>query len=155
MLSLDLDPEVKTTITDEYSSEKAPDDGTFYYKIRKYQGVRGESNPDFERLWLARLAAAFPGKKKGFNQLLLARNQSFREKFDKLLFDIPALRGGMMLSTIHKMIGMKSHDVGEFSISWLKLANKYRNTTATLITSINGILLYLGRETCARSPELT
>jgi hypothetical protein len=36
MLSLNLDPEVKTIITDEYSSEKALDDGIFYYKIRKY-----------------------------------------------------------------------------------------------------------------------
>jgi hypothetical protein len=96
-------------LTEEYSSEKTPDDGTIYCKIRGYQGYQERSNHLFEMRWLALLSAESKHKRQCFNQL--SKHSGFRSVFDILLFDIPGLRGGMRLSTIHKVIGMKCDDV--------------------------------------------
>jgi hypothetical protein len=117
VLLLDLDPELKTTLTDEYSSEKKPDDGTFYRKIREYQGYLGEANAYFERRWLALLSAESEHKRDCFDQL--SRHSGFRAAFDSLLLDIPGLDGGMRFSTMHKVIGMRCDEVGRASSAGL------------------------------------
>jgi hypothetical protein len=122
-------------LTDEYSSEKAPDDGTFYRKIREYQGYLGEANAFFEKRWLARLSAESEHKRECFDQL--SRHPGFRAAFDSLLLDIPALDGGMRLGTMHKVIGMRCDEV---SILHLRAcsANKCRNTFTILGSFMTG-----------------
>ncbi|KAK3935776.1 hypothetical protein QBC46DRAFT_367351 [Diplogelasinospora grovesii] len=45
----------KTTLIEEYLTEKDPDDGEFYCKIRQYQGYKGPAYPFLEKRWMARL----------------------------------------------------------------------------------------------------
>ncbi|KAK4171629.1 hypothetical protein QBC36DRAFT_198921 [Triangularia setosa] len=45
MLSLDIDLALETTLIEEYSAEKDPDDGELYCKIRRYQGYGGPGDP--------------------------------------------------------------------------------------------------------------
>jgi hypothetical protein len=102
LLSLDLTPQLKTTLIEEYSNEKKPDDGEIYRKIRGYQGYLGEPNPYFEKRWLALLSALSQHKRDNFDRLY--RDHDFRAAFDSLL-EIPGLDGGMRLSTTHKVMG--------------------------------------------------
>jgi hypothetical protein len=45
VLVLDLDPEAEIILTEEYSSEKAPDNSIFYRKIYEYQGTKRREIP--------------------------------------------------------------------------------------------------------------
>lgn len=107
-MSLDVTDELKTTLIEEYSNERDPDDGEIYRKIREYQGYRGVGNPYFERKWWARLQAISNHKKENLEQLF--RHPQFKAAFDIQLL-IPGLGDGMRLSTIHKMFAMKCDKV--------------------------------------------
>lgn len=93
---------------EEYSSEKDPDDGEIYRKIREYQGYQGAGNPYFEKRWWARLSAISNHKRDNLEQLF--RRPQYRAAFDVQL-DIPGLGGGMRLSTLHKMLAMRCDEV--------------------------------------------
>jgi Protein of unknown function (DUF3723) len=103
--SLDLDHEALTSLTEDYSVEKEPDDGEIYRKIRCYQN---EGNSYFEDRWWAILSAISIYKKKHLKRLIDHRR--YKAAFDVQL-DIPGLGGGMRLSTLHKMFAMRCDDV--------------------------------------------
>jgi len=94
-------------LVEDYDYQKAPSDGEIYCKIREYQGIGGEENLFFERLWLGRLAVS-ENRRKNFDQL--CRHRKYAAAFDDLLA-IPALLGGMRLSVVHQMIPMKCDEV--------------------------------------------
>jgi len=97
-------------LIDEYASEKKPEDGEFYYKIRVYQGIFGLANPFFERRWWARLAAISTSTNKKDRLEQLFRHPKFAPAFDAFRY-LPALYAGMRLSVINKMICMGCHEV--------------------------------------------
>lgn len=103
----DLSDELKTMLVEDYDHQKAPSDGELYCKIREYQGIHGEENLFFERLWLGRLATS-KNRRKNFDQL--SRHKKYAAAFDNLL-DIPALMAGMRLTVVHQMIPMKCDEV--------------------------------------------
>lgn len=106
---------------EEYSCEKEPDDGEFYCKIRQYQKSQ---NVYFEERWWARLSSTSNAKAKNLRRLL--NIPKFRAAFDCQL-EIPGLRRGMRLSTLHTMFAMKCDEVGipEGHGTWLtKVARK-------------------------------
>ena len=53
----DISDDAKRDLIEEYTSERKPDDGGFYYKIREYQGLFGQENPYSEGRWWARFAS--------------------------------------------------------------------------------------------------
>ncbi|KAM4063620.1 hypothetical protein HRG_011295 [Hirsutella rhossiliensis] len=99
----DLSDDLKRMLLEDYDHQKAPSDGELYRKIREYQGIGGQENDFFERLWLGRLAVS-ENRRKNFDQL--CRHRKYAAAFDDLL-EIPALMGGMRLSVVHQMIPMK------------------------------------------------
>jgi hypothetical protein len=105
---LDLDCDLKTSLIEEYSIEKEPDDGKIYRKIREYQGYHGEGNPYLEKRWWAILGAISTHKRSNLKQLF--RNPDYKAAFD-IQLDIPGLGAGMRLSTLHKMLAMRCDDV--------------------------------------------
>jgi hypothetical protein len=131
---LDLNQELKTTLIEEYSAEKEPDDGEIYSKIREYQGYRGAGNPYFEKRWWARLAAISDHKKENLERVF--RNTDYRAAFDVQL-DVPGLAGGMRLGTTHTMFAMKCHEVSSISAS----SSKVLTILNSQISTISMILL--------------
>ncbi len=101
---LDANQELKTCLIEEYSNEEKPGDGEIYRKIRQYHFQR---NLSFENRWWARLTQH---GRKNLKGLLLRRELT--AAFDMLL-DIPGLWGGMMISTLHKMMAMKCDEVSQ------------------------------------------
>lgn len=104
----DLDDDLKTTLIEEYSCEKKPDDGEIYHKIREYQGYGGNGNPYFEARWWALLCGISEHKADNMRQII--RYPDFRAGFD-IQLNVPGLAGGMQLGTTHKMFGMRCHEV--------------------------------------------
>ena len=100
----DLSDDLKTTLIEEYSCEKKPDDGEIYSKIREYQGYGGGGNPYFESRWWALLHGKSSHKSDNMKQII--RNPDFRAAFD-IQLDVPGLGGGMSLGSTHKVFGMK------------------------------------------------
>lgn len=107
---IEISKDLRITLTDEYTNEKKPDDGEFYYKIRQFQGALGPKNPYFEMRWWARLASIADTKNKKQRLQQLLGHAQFGPAFDAFL-KIPALYGGMRLSMVNKMICLKCHDV--------------------------------------------
>jgi hypothetical protein len=105
VLYSDMNHELKTTLIEEYSCEKEPDDGTIYRKIRQHQE---SGNAYFEQRWWARLAAISDRKKKNLKRIL--DHPEYRSAFDCQL-DIPGLGGGMRLGTAHTMFAMRCDEV--------------------------------------------
>lgn len=99
----DLNANLKTCLVEEYSNEEKPSDGELYCKIRQYHFQR---NYSFEMRWRARLRGSRPQKLKS-----LLRNTELTEAFDNLLC-IPGLWGGMMITTLHKVLAMGCLEVG-------------------------------------------
>lgn len=108
LLSVDLNNDLRATLIEEYSSEKTPDDGKIYRKIREYQGYCSAGNPHLEKRWWARLYAI--STTKGDNLRHIFRYPDFRAAFDVQL-DVPGLGGGMRLGTWHKIFSMGCHEV--------------------------------------------
>ena len=102
---LDINHELKTTMIEEYSCEKKPDDGEIYRKIRQYQ-LSG--NAYFEERWWARLAAISNRKKQNLKRIL--NRPEYRAAFD-LQLDVPGLGGGMRLGTVHTWLNMGCDEV--------------------------------------------
>lgn len=94
---------MKRCLVEEYANESIPTDGMIYYKIRQYHFQR---NFSFESRWWARLRGC-----RGRNLKALFKHPELTAAFDALL-DIPALWDGMLLTTLHKVLGLKSDDVG-------------------------------------------
>jgi hypothetical protein len=97
-------------LAEEYSSEKPPGDGVFFYKIRTYQGIFGEQDEYLENKWRARLGAVTDSehRKKGLDQLF--GHQKFAPAFDAFRH-LPALYCGLRLTVINRMISMRCHEV--------------------------------------------
>ena len=104
----DLSDDLKTTLIEEYSSEKKPDDGEIYHKIREYQGYGGGSNLYFEKRWWALLRGISSHKAGNMKQIM--RHADFRAGFD-IQLDVPGLGGGMQLGSTHKVFAMRCHEV--------------------------------------------
>jgi len=102
-----LSQELRTFLIEEYDYHKIPDDGEFFCKIREYQGVNGQANPYFEKLWLALLSALSKNRRERLDQLF--RHSRYLAAFDALL-DIRALFCGFRLTVI-QMISMKCDEV--------------------------------------------
>jgi len=83
--------------------------------IRVYQGFFGQKNPYFERRWWARLAAQSESTNKKDRLYQLFGHREFGPAFDAFQY-LPALYCGLRLSVINKMISMKSHEVGTFTL---------------------------------------
>ena len=110
MIGVDISWDLKSALIDEYTNEKTPDDGEFYWKLREYQGIFGQENPYFERRWWARLAAVSTSanKKDRFEQLF--RHRKFAPAFDSFRY-LRALYCGLRISVINKMISLKCDEV--------------------------------------------
>jgi hypothetical protein len=106
---------LRFALVDAFSSEKEPHDGHFYAKIRHYQCIGDDY---LEDTWWARLASISIQKKKNLARLL--RSQEYRSAFDCQI-DMPGLRGGMKLGTIHKMLSMRCDEVSD--IHWIRSLN--------------------------------
>jgi len=113
-----LSDELKRFFVEEYCYQKEPSDGEFYYKIREHQGIRGEADPYFERMWLARLSALSPNRRELLNQL--SRHGKYSAAFNALL-DVPALLCGFRLTVIHQMMSMKCEEV-TYPIMYLQVS---------------------------------
>ena len=83
---------------EDYASERKPDDGEFFYKIREYQGVFGHENPYFERRWSAPLAGLSTSTNKKDHLEDPFRRQKFASAFNALRHP-RALYGGLRLIT--------------------------------------------------------
>ena len=89
----------------KYSYKKKPDNSKIYYKIRQYQ-VSG--NAYFEKQQWAYLAAISNQKKQNLKYIL--NRPEYRTVFD-LQLDIPRLREGIKLNTIHTILTIKYNKV--------------------------------------------
>lgn len=107
----DLSEDLQRFFVEEFEYQKAPNDGKFYRKIRNYQGLSGEKNVYFQRLWLGQLSAVTNNRRDLFEQL--KRHDTYLHAFDRLL-DIPALFCGFRLTVIHQMICMRCEEVRTF-----------------------------------------
>lgn len=107
MKAPDLSNELKKKLVEDYEYQEEPSDGEFYRKIREYQGVQGNADAFFEKLWQGRLAVS---KNRQDNFEKLVGHETYVKAFDELL-KIPALFGGMQLSVVHSMISMRCEEV--------------------------------------------
>ncbi|OBT55954.1 hypothetical protein VE04_03627 [Pseudogymnoascus sp. 24MN13] len=91
----DLDADLETCLIEEYTKEEKPSDGELYYNIRQYHR---QKNYSFKMRWMARLKGV---RKKNMSYLL--KHEELTDAFDSLL-DIPGLWGGMMITTLNKVV---------------------------------------------------
>jgi hypothetical protein len=105
---IDLSESLRTTLIEEYSAEKKPDDGYIYRKLRQYQGYHGTSNLYFEKRWWARLKAISSRGEADLRRIL--KDDEFKDAFDIQLL-IPGLSNGMRLATLHKALAMNCREV--------------------------------------------
>ncbi|KAJ4146947.1 hypothetical protein LMH87_001501 [Akanthomyces muscarius] len=89
MKAPDLSNELKKKLVEDYEYQEEPSDGEFYRKIREYQGVQGNADAFFEKLWQGRLAVS---KNRQDNFEKLVGHETYVKAFDELL-KIPALFG--------------------------------------------------------------
>ena len=101
-IGIDSSSDVRRYLIEEYANEKIPTDGEIYRKIRHYHFQR---NYSFESRWWARLRGCRARNLKG-----LLRQPEIAAAFDALL-DVSGLWGGMQLTTLHKMLGLRTDDV--------------------------------------------
>jgi hypothetical protein len=102
----DTNPELRTTLVEEYSNEEKPSDGEIYCKIRQYERER---NLCFKNRWKALLS---DHGRRALRQL--DDHEELAAAFDDVL-EVPGMRSGMRLSTVHKVIGDKCHEVSLLS----------------------------------------
>ncbi|KAK5807568.1 hypothetical protein VI817_001826 [Penicillium citrinum] len=109
----DLSEELKTSISEEYSSEKQLADGEIYRKIRQYES---EGNRILRQKWVMRLPS--DSKRKRLEQLGKEKNERLRCGFDKLLA-IPGLwLHGMRIGMLHRVIALTSTEVNFPSLAY-------------------------------------
>ncbi len=102
-----MSDDLRRLLSEKYYYQETPSDGELYRKIREYQGIGGEENPFFEKLWLERLQAS-DNRRKNYEQL--CRHRKYAMAID-LLLEIPAVMEGLRLSVIHQTIPMKCDEV--------------------------------------------
>ncbi|KAM3475765.1 hypothetical protein MY8738_007241 [Beauveria namnaoensis] len=109
LFTADISDEAKRDLIEEYSSEKKPEDGVYYRKIREYKGIFGEEHPYLEHRWWARLGASSKAENKKKRLEQLWKHPNFAPAFDAFRH-LPALYCGLRLSAINKMISMRCHE---------------------------------------------
>lgn len=102
IILLDLDSDVRSSLTEEYAHERHPTDGEIYQKLRQYDAER---DLDSKLRWKARLRGI---RQKSLNTLY--QHEDLAHAFDALL-DIPGLWDGMKLSTLHKLFPLRCNEV--------------------------------------------
>lgn len=115
--TLDLSSDVQRSLIEEYSNEKIPSDGEIYRNIRQYHFQR---NFSFESRWWARLRGC-----RARNLKSLLKHAELTAAFDALL-DVPGLWKGMQLTTLHKVLALKSDDVGRLWRIPLSMLTRHR-----------------------------
>ncbi|KAI1382530.1 uncharacterized protein F4822DRAFT_441841 [Hypoxylon trugodes] len=103
----DISADLRKSLIDEYSNERTPSHGEFFYKIREFQGIFGEGNKYFQNRWTARLASRSTYLADRLNQLI--KHPDFGPAFDAFQH-LPALYSGLRLSVINKVIYMNCHE---------------------------------------------
>ncbi|KAK5400801.1 hypothetical protein LTR06_011261, partial [Exophiala xenobiotica] len=97
----DSSSDVQRSLIEEYANETIPTDGEIYRKIRHYHFQR---NYGFESRWWARLRGC-----RARNLKSLLSHPEIAAGFDALL-DVPGLWSGMQLTTLHKMLALRTDD---------------------------------------------
>jgi hypothetical protein len=123
----DLHPDLEIWLTEEFVNEEGPSDGELFCKIRQYSV---EQRPSLKAKWMARLRGNRKANLKG-----LLKHEVMTKAFDELRA-IPGLWPGMMLTKLHKLMGLHAHKVWHLSPQ-LPSANVrlYRRVSATSVTS--------------------
>ena len=103
---------LRISLVEEYANEARPSDGQIYRKIRQY---RLERQHVLENRWWTRLSSH---KAKNLKQLL--RNKTLTAAFDSLL-KVPALLEAMRLGSMHKLLAMRSDEVGDRACAPIRL----------------------------------
>ncbi|EGY18599.1 uncharacterized protein VDAG_09125 [Verticillium dahliae VdLs.17] len=101
-----ISSELRCALIDEYTNEKKPDDGEFYYKIRELQGRFGTKNLYFEMRWWARLASSSESTNKKERLQQLYNHPQFAPAFDSFQ-NIPALQ--LLLHCLEDMRNFYDH----------------------------------------------
>ncbi|KAF4765573.1 hypothetical protein HAV15_003280 [Penicillium sp. str.  len=111
---VDISPELRNTLVDEYANEKTPTDGDIYRKIRQYQN---EHNAPFQKRWWARLSE---NKAKRLRQLMSPDNVDICAAFDALL-PIPGLWNGLSIGSLNRVLALKCDEVSYHRLPQLSL----------------------------------
>lgn len=101
-LYIDLSDTARRSVIEEYSCEKAPEDGEIYYKIRKYDGYFGAEgkSPYFLKRWWALLEITLQ-KRKNMERLLTKLEYcEYKDLFD-IQMEIPGQAWGIVLGNLH------------------------------------------------------
>ncbi|KAF2806322.1 uncharacterized protein BDZ99DRAFT_479590 [Mytilinidion resinicola] len=119
--------DLKTTLIEEHSCEKKPDDGEIYRKIREYQGYGGARNPYFEKRWWALLYGISDHKFDNMKQII--RYHDFRAARYPARCSWACRRDALGLNA--QMFGMRCHEeilhyLDNIRESWTKIFRKYR-----------------------------
>jgi hypothetical protein len=128
---VDLDPELEIWLTEEFVNEERPTDGEMYCKIRQYHY---QQRFGLKSKWMARLRGKRLANLKG-----LLEHEEMTQAFDALL-DIPGLWGGMMLTTLHKLMAMHTHEVGSpaTAVPIADVRRRRRTSDTSVISSKSG-----------------
>nr|KAK5449229.1 hypothetical protein LTR18_002318 [Exophiala xenobiotica] len=111
----DSSSDVQRSLIEEYANETIPPDGEIYRKIRHYHFQR---NYSFECRWWARLRGC-----RARNLKSLLSHPEIAAGFDALL-DVPGLWSGMQLTTLHKMLALRTDDTPPPEIDpWQEILN--------------------------------
>ncbi|KAK5188747.1 hypothetical protein LTR47_011552 [Exophiala xenobiotica] len=95
----DSSSDVQRSLIEEYANETIPPDGEIYRKIRHYHLQR---NYAFKSRWWAPLRGCRARNLKSF-----LSHPEIAAGFDALL-DVPGLWSGMQLTTLHKMLALRT-----------------------------------------------
>lgn len=133
----DISYELKTFLSEEYANEEKPCDGEIYRKIRKYHVLRmsvdcmvsSATCYSLEMRWWARLKG-----QRAQNIRSLYKNGKLTAAFDALVKYPGLCDGGMMITTLHKLLAMKSPEasISPTVAGYLTYALVGSNTSATL-----------------------
>jgi len=102
----DLYPDLEIWLTEEFVNEEGPSDGELFCKIRQYSF---EQRPSLKAKWMACLKGNRKANLKG-----LLKHEGMTKAFDDLR-PIPGLWPGMMLTKLHKLMGLYAHEVWRLS----------------------------------------
>jgi hypothetical protein len=126
---LDLSPELRAMLSEQYSNAARFSDGEIYQRMRHYQGDKFA-----EARWWARLSN---NKQKNLKQLL--KHDAFTAAFNALL-PIPGFRSDFRIAMIPKIIAMKCDEVGQIFYFPPKISSR-RTGKSALPTSHIGYLV--------------
>lgn len=108
LILLDIGNDLKTSLIEEYSNEKAPTDGDIYWKIRQYESEQNESS---RQRWFVRLSK---NKQMRLDQLDNKRNRLLRHGLDRLLYVRGLWLKGLRISMLHRVIASGATEVGQY-----------------------------------------